>query len=56
MCTDHQQIGLHAGRVFQDFAGHVAFAHDSINRDTGRALGLSKGPYVGEELVAINRS
>jgi hypothetical protein len=28
MCTDNQQIGLHVGRMFQDFAGRVAVPHN----------------------------
>ena len=56
MRADDEQIGLHAGRLFQDFAGSVAFADHGLNRDTGCALRLGKCLGVGEQLVAIDGS
>ena len=55
MRADDEQIGVHAGRLFQDFAGRVAFANHGLNGDPGCALRLGECPGVGEQLIAIHR-
>ena len=56
MRADDEQVGFHAGRLFQDFGGSVSFADHRLNGDAGGALRLGKCSGVGQQLVAISRS